>query len=235
MIVYRDGAVTVVNKPAGMLSEPGGNGRDVISAVRELTGTECRPVHRLDRGTAGLMVLANTAQAAAALSAAIAEGRMEKTYLAAVCGNPEPPEGEMRDLLFHDAGRNKSYTVRRMRKGVREARLTYRTLGSSDTENGPLTLVSVTLDTGRTHQIRVQFASRGMPLAGDGRYGGRSRGPAPALFSAGLRFPHPVTGEPMAFRALPDPEQEVWKPAAELLRALAARSGEQTEEGADNG
>ena len=235
MIVYRDGAVTVVNKPAGMLSEPGGNGRDVISAVRELTGTECRPVHRLDRGTAGLMVLANTAQAAAALSAAIAEGRMEKTYLAAVCGRPEPPEGEMRDLLFHDAGRNKSYTVRRMRKGVREARLTYRTLGSSDTENGPLTLVSVTLDTGRTHQIRVQFASRGMPLAGDGRYGGRSRGPAPALFSAGLRFPHPVTGEPMAFRALPDPEQEVWKPAAELLRALAARSGEQTEEGADNG
>ncbi len=237
MIVYRDEAVTVVNKPAGMLSEPGGNGRNVISAVRELTGTECRPVHRLDRGTGGLMVLANTAAAAAALSAAIAEGRMEKTYLAAVCGRPEPPEGEMRDLLFRDAGKNKSYTVRRMRKGVREARLAYRTLGSEDTENGPLTLVSVTLDTGRTHQIRVQFASRGMPLAGDGKYGSRSRGPAPALFSAGLRFPHPVTGEPMAFRALPDPETEAWRPAAALLSACAAdmRNMRKDGEGADDG
>ncbi len=233
MIVYRDEAVTVVNKPAGMLSEPGGNGRNVISAVRELTGTECRPVHRLDRGTGGLMVLANTAQAAAALSAAIAEGRMEKTYLAAVGGTPEPPEGEMRDLLFHDTGKNRSYVVRRMRKGVREARLTYRTLGSTETENGLLTLVSVTLDTGRTHQIRVQFASRGMPLAGDRKYGSRFRSSVPALFSAGLRFPHPVTGEMMTFRALPDPEEEPWQPAADLLRRPAAARGE-TEEGSDN-
>ena len=235
MIVYRDHAVTVVNKPSGMLSEPDGTGRDVITAVREATGTECRPVHRLDRGTAGLMVLANTAAAAAALSGAIREGRMEKTYLAAVGGVPEPPEGEMRDLLFHDAGKNRSYVVRRMRKGVREARLTYRTLGSLETENGPLTLVSVTLDTGRTHQIRVQFATRGMPLVGDRTYGSRFRSPAPALFSAGLRFPHPATGEQMAFTAMPDPAQEAWWPAAELLRALAPRTEERAEEGAENG
>ncbi len=235
MIVYRDDAVTVVNKPAGMLSEPGGKDRDVVTAVWELTGAKCRLVHRLDRGTAGLMVLANTAAAAAALSAAVAERRMEKTYLAAVAGVPETPEGEMRDLLFHDAGKNRSYVVRRMRKGVREARLTYHTLGSLETENGPLTLVSVTLDTGRTHQIRVQFATRGMPLLGGRTYGSRFRSPSPALFSAGLRFPHPVTGEQMAFTAMPDPAQEAWRPAAELLSALASRTEERTEEGAENG
>ena len=233
MIVYRDDAVTVVNKPAGMLSEPGGAGDGVPAAVREATGTEVRLVHRLDRGTGGLMVLANTAAAAAALSAAIAEGRVEKTYLAAVGGVPEPPEGEMRDLLFRDSAKNRSYVVRRMRKGVREARLSYRTLGTAETENGPVTLVGVTLNTGRTHQIRVQFASRGMPLLGDRKYGSRVRSPAPALFSAGLKFPHPVTGETMAFRALPDPEDGPWRPAAELLRRLAQTREGQTEEGSD--
>ena len=233
MIVYRDDAVTVVNKPAGMLSEPGGVGENVIDAVRAATGTEVRPVHRLDRGTGGLMVLANTAAAAAALSAVIAEGRMEKTYLAAVGGVLEPPEGEMRDLLFRDSAKNRSYVVRRPRKGVREARLSYRTLASAETENGPVTLVGVTLGTGRTHQIHVQFASRGMPLLGDGKYGSRVRSPAPALFSAGLKFPHPVTGEPMAFRAVPDPEDGPWRPVADLLRRLAETREGQTEEGSD--
>ena len=231
MIVYADDAVTVVNKPAGMPSEPDGTGRDVIAAVREETGAECRLVHRLDRGTAGLMVVANTRKAAAALSAAIAEGRLEKTYLAAVGGIPEPSEGEMKDLLFRDAGKNRSYVVKRMRKGVREARLTYHALDSAETDFGPVTLVAVTLDTGRTHQIRVQFASRGMPLMGDGRYGSRCRGPAPALFSAGLRFPHPTSGEMMEFRAVPDPEEEPWRSVADMLRQLPGRD----EEGMENG
>lgn len=187
-------------KPAGIPSEgPGG----MTERLERQLGGRIFPVHRLDQAAAGLMVFATTAPAAAALSRAVREGRMEKEYFALVSGVPAEKAGRMADLLFHDARSNRVFPVRSRRKGVREAALTYQTVESRD----GVTLVRVTLETGRTHQIRVQFASRGMPLLGDGKYGSRSKGPL-ALWSCRLAFPRPDgKGTEQVF--LP-PEGEAW-------------------------
>ena len=130
---------------------------------------------------------------------------MEKEYLAVLRGHPPEKEGELIDLLFRDAAKNKSYVVKRMRKGVREAKLSYRTLAETD----KLTLVRVRLFTGRTHQIRVQFSSRGLPLLGDIRYGSKDANCSTALWSYRLALTHPITGERIDVTQ-PPPEQYPW-------------------------
>ena len=196
-IVYQDNDVIVCIKPAGLLSE--GEGEDsLLTVLAQQCGGQVFPVHRLDRGAAGLMVFARTSKAAADLSRAVQEKQLKKEYFALISGVPAEKEGGMTDFLFKDSRKGKVFAVKRPRKGVREARLTYRVLWT-DGEN---TLVRVALDTGRTHQIRVQFSSRGMPLLGDGKYGSRVKGDL-ALFSCGLGFPHPKTGKPMEFEAKP--------------------------------
>ena len=109
----------------------------------------------------------------------------------------------MRDLLYNDAARNKSFVVTRPRRGVKEALLDYELLASKEYGSLTLSALRIALHTGRSHQIRVQFASRGMPLVGDGRYGSAIRGCPLALWSERLRFAHPVTGEEMCFSAAP--------------------------------
>ena len=220
-ILYEDTALVVLDKPAGLTSEEG-----VPAALRQRWG---RPdayvgvIHRLDTGVSGLMVCARTPGAAAALTKqvtesqqayAILDGRAEagpgapaqpcflKTYRAVIAGGPDeqlPPEGILRDYLFKDSRKGRVFPVSRPRKGVREAVLEYRITAS----NGTLSLADITLHTGRTHQIRVQFASRRHPLWGDGKYGSRIKGDI-ALQSARLRFIHPDTGKEMDFR-LPVP------------------------------
>ena len=123
-------------------------------------------------------------------------------------GRPAADSGELRDLLFHDAARNKSFVVQRERKGVKQAALTYRLLATAETEQGPLSLLRVELQTGRSHQIRVQFASRRLPLLGDTRYGSRIRGEI-ALFSCALSFPDPGDGVGRSYAALP-PDAYPW-------------------------
>ena len=205
-VLYCDDSLLVCEKPAGVLSEPGPgkNLPDLAAAWLRARGErdELRTVHRLDKAVGGLTVLARTQAAAASLIAQIAARTAEKEYLAVLRGVPEAEEAVLEDLLFHDSRSNKTFVVTRPRKGVREAKLSYRVMDRAEGETGPLTLVRVKLHTGRTHQIRAQFSHRGLPLLGDIRYG--SKAPhGPALFSCYLAFDHPETGKRMKFELLP--------------------------------
>ena len=142
------------------------------------------------------MVFARNRKTAAALSRAVQEGEMVKEYLAVVHGVP-PEEGDWTDLLWKDSGKNKVFVVKRLRGGVKEARLEFWRLTA-----GEVSLVRVRLHTGRSHQIRVQFASRGYPLVGDHKYGSRDERTDPMLFSCCIRFPW--RGEQRRFEAMPD-------------------------------
>lgn len=128
-------------------------------------------VHRLDRAVGGVMVWARTPKAAAELSRQVQEKALKKAYFAVCSGIPTPDTGEMRDLLFKDSVKQKSFAVSSFRRGVKEALLDYRVLQTAALNGSPAALVRVTLHTGRFHQIRCQFATRGHPLLGDGKYG----------------------------------------------------------------
>ena len=199
-------------KPVGVRAQGEGE-TDLPALLKKQLGCEIYPVHRLDQAVGGVMVFAKTAPAAAKLSQAIAGGALQKEYLAVLEREPERAEGELSDLLFHDRTKNKTYVVSRQRKGVKEAKLAYRVL---DVQNG-LCLVRIRLYTGRTHQIRVQFASRGMPLVGDGKYGSRKNAASPALWSYALTLP--TGGAPARIRALPE-AAGVWTPFEKALEAL---------------
>ena len=200
-ILYEDAYLIVAVKPAGILSESEGMPKLLAGSI----GCErifC--VHRLDRDVGGVIVYAKDSATAANFSASIANHTIVKEYLTVVQGLPESPSGTLRDLLFHDAAKNKTYVVSRQRRGVREAALEYRLIATvQDAVAGPLSLLFVTLHTGRTHQIRVQFASRKLPVAGDRRYGSTLRDCNIALFSHGLSFAHPISGETTTLHALP--------------------------------
>ena len=214
-ILYSDNYIAVARKPRGVLSE-GSDAAGMPALVAAVLGGEIHTVHRLDRETAGVMLFARDGKTAGRLSAAMQAGDFCKEYAAVVHGVPDPAEGEMVDLLFRDAARGKSFIVQRERRGVRKAVLTYRTLATATVGDSPLSLVSVRLGTGRTHQIRVQFSGRAMPLYGDGRYGGRERAPL-GLFARRLAFSHPVSGKRMEL-SLPLPyEEEGFAPFSGML------------------
>ena len=178
-ILYQNADFVVCIKPVGLDSE-----QQVPDVLREQLGGEIFPLHRLDKNVGGVMVYARNKQAAASLSKAITQGEMVKEYVAMVHGQP-PAEGDWEDLLFKDSRRNKVFVVNRQRAGVKAARLSYRLLRA-----GEKSLVRVRLYTGRSHQIRVQFASRGYPLVGDHKYGSRDSADAPMLYSCCITFPY---------------------------------------------
>ncbi len=201
-ILFEDQHIIVVEKPTALVCESTAKGDGLADLLAEHTGGYIGTVHRLDRGVGGVMVYAKTPAAAAKLSAAVQAKELKKEYLAVVHGVPQPESGEMRDLLFHDRRQNKTFVVRRQRAGVKEALLEYDTVEALTTARGEeCTLVHVLLHTGRTHQIRVQFASRGLTLLGDGKYGARGDNRPIALFAKRLTFLHPVTRKQMQFEA----------------------------------
>ena len=190
-ILFSDRDIVLCVKPVGLDSEI-----QMPAALKETLGGEIYPVHRLDKNVGGVMVFARTQAAAASLSKAIQEGKLIKEYVALVHGNP-PESGDWEDLLWKDSRKNKVFVVKRMRGGVKKARLEFTRLTS-----GEESLVRIRLHTGRSHQIRVQFASRGYPLVGDHKYGARDNVPAPMLYSCKLTFPH--KGKRLEFEKLPD-------------------------------
>ena len=190
-LLYSDTGIAVCIKPVGLDSE-----MEIPAALKEMLGGECYPVHRLDKNVGGVMVYARTKAAAAALSKSIQEGTMVKEYVAMVHGMP-PEKGDWEDLLWKDSRKNKVFVVQRMRGGVKKARLEFVRLTQDE-----YSLVRIRLHTGRSHQIRVQFASRGFPLVGDHKYGARDSSPAPMLFSCKLTFPY--QGKTVQFETIPD-------------------------------
>ena len=199
-ILYCDDSIVVCVKPQRVLStdEPGG----VPDLVRQALGdpnADVRTVHRLDRVVGGLMVLARNAAAASELSRQIRDGEFQKEYLAVVHGEPGEPSGELRDLLYRDKARRMTMVATELGKGVQEAILRYRVLSKAE----GMSKVQIELLTGRTHQIRVQFASRNMPLVGERKYS-TLEDPCPiALWSHRLGFKHPVTGEELNYMKEP--------------------------------
>jgi len=203
-IVYMDESIIVCVKPAGMLStdSPGG----VPEALRQQLGTEnIRTVHRLDAAVSGLMLLARRKKTAADLGKQVMERGLGKEYLAVVHGRPEERSATLRDYLHRDKAKRMSFVVPEGSPESQEAVLDYEVLG----EKRGLSLVRIRLHTGRTHQIRVQFSSRGFPLYGDKKYGLGEDGGI-ALWSARLQFTHPKTGQEMDIRKAPDTEKYPW-------------------------
>ena len=200
-VLYKDNDIVVVIKPVGVLSEEGDGSLPAL-LQEELSLKEVFPIHRLDRTVGGVMVYALNKKSAAALSTAVQNGDMKKRYLAIVHGTPEENSGTFEDLLFKDSKKNKSFVVSRERKGVKKASLEYEVLKSDEGK----TLVKILLHTGRSHQIRVQFSSRKMPLVGDGKYGALDNEKSICLFSHSLTFSHPKSGDVVEFSAMPEGE-----------------------------
>ena len=187
-ILYSDKGIVVCVKPVGLDSE-----HELPQVLREALGGDIFPIHRLDKNVGGVMVFARTKGAAAALSKAVQDGTLIKEYVARVHGTP-PDSGDWTDLLFKDSTKNKVFVVKKERKGVKKARLEF-VRQQND-------LVRIRLHTGRSHQIRVQFASRGFPLLGDHKYGAKDEYSAPLLFSCCLSFPW--NGQQMRLERLPE-------------------------------
>ncbi len=197
-ILYEDNFLIVCEKPLGILSQPDlGDGEDMLTILKEYRKDKKEEeyiglVHRLDRNVGGAMVFSKKTSVTSKLSTAIQERNFVKEYYAVVHGRPEEDSGVLKDFMFKDSKKNKSFVVDRVRKGVKEASLEYELLDSKTVEDEIFSLVKIRLHTGRTHQIRVQFSSRKMPLVGDGKYGSKNNKCEAALWSHRLIFKHPA-------------------------------------------
>ena len=205
-VCYQDEEVLICVKPARVLStdEPGGLPELLRLQLGQPQG-DLRTVHRLDRVVSGLMVLARNPAAASELSRQVREGEFQKSYYAVVHGIPEKERDTLEDLLGRDKARKMTYVAEQPGKGIQQASLSYRLLDSIQS----FAKLEIRLHTGRTHQIRVQFASRGFPLVGERKYSTLDDPCEIALYSQGIGFRHPVSGNWMQFRHEP-PEAYPW-------------------------
>lgn len=210
-ILYEDKNILFCVKPAGVLSQSDEKGRENMPALlSEQCGCEIFPVHRLDKEVGGVMVFAKSSFAAAKMSEITAShDKFIKEYLAVVEGSPEASD-VLEDLLYYDKNKNKTYVVKKERRGVKKAKLSYETLGRVSENGKELTLVKVKLYTGRTHQIRVQFASRGFPIVGDRRYGASALSNSIHLFSHKIEFVSPFDNSAIGFSVKPQ-NASMWR------------------------
>ncbi len=215
MIIHKENDFVICQKPAGISSQKAKDGKtSMIELVANELGIpkeSVYPIHRLDNAVGGTMIYAVTKDGARKLSQIVAENKMKKRYLAVICAIPEEKEAVLCDLLFKDSSKNKSYVVKRMRKGVKKASLEYKTLKTAEHDGKSYSLIDVLLHTGRTHQIRVQFASRKMPLAGDRKYGSGKDGFELGLWSHCLEFENPFDNSKLLeFKTEPDWNKMPW-------------------------
>jgi 23S rRNA pseudouridine1911/1915/1917 synthase len=199
-IRYMDNYLIICEKPVGISSESPG----LPDLLLEQTGKKVFPVHRLDRSTGGLIISAFSPDSCSSMQRLFQLDQIEKEYLAVVSGKPSEMAGFYHDLLYHDKRQNKTYIVKNIRKGVKDALCEWNILQTVPFEKSTLSLIKVMLHSGRTHQIRVQFGSRRMPLVGDRKYGSRISSDAPALWSCSIRFSHPCAiGQTVAVSSFP--------------------------------
>ena len=204
-ILYEDKGIIVCVKPFGTLSERSDDAKSLPRLIESERGLdELFVIHRLDREVFGVMVYAKDVSCAQRLSKSVAERSFDKEYLAIIEGEMEERGGELKDLLLRDQRKNKTYVVDRSRKGVKEASLEYETLGAAEGSS----LLRIKLHTGRTHQIRVHFASRRHPVEGDRKYGSKVKMQGIALCSYKVGFEHPLSGKYMSFSYLPTDNAE---------------------------
>ena len=214
-ILYKNRDFLVCVKPQGVPSQPDPTGCEdmtsLLSAQLREGGEsgDIFVVHRLDRATGGVMVYARTRAASAALSRLVAEkDGFEKHYLAAVLGAPEQAQGNMTDYLFKDGAQKKAFVVKGERKGAKLASLDYEVKSTVKTGEKTFSLLEIALHTGRFHQIRVQLASRGMPIYADGKYGSREKATYLALWAHKIAFSY--CGKAYSFEKCPDFNSIPW-------------------------
>lgn len=219
-ILYEDSDLIVCVKPEGVESEAAkGFAPDMVNMIRNHLAAENRGgapyvgvIQRLDRPVTGIMVFAKNKKTAGALSKELREGNMKKTYRAVILGHPEQENGVFTDWVVKEPSTNLSRTAGKAEEGAKEAKLSYRVLKTAVIAGEPAAEVEIRLLTGRHHQIRVQFASRGLPLVGDRKYNPAYREVPPkgicgthelgrhlCLASVSLSFTHPATRKPMNF------------------------------------
>lgn len=214
-ILFEDKFMIVCVKPIGASSEWTEEGYDMVTLLSDYRADRGEDdyigvIHRLDKGVGGVMVYTKRNDTAGILSKQLTNGRFKKEYVA-VCEGHTEDSGIMEDFLFHDSRRNKTYVVKKERKGVRKAILEYETIARKTDGKKEYSMVRVRLLTGRTHQIRAQFASRRLPLLGDGKYGASDSNLPIALWCERLSFDHPKTGKPVEFSMSPDMNTGGWK------------------------
>ena len=221
-ILYEDRDLVAIEKPPLVPSQPDPSGdADAMTLTAEALAASARPstlypIHRLDRIVGGVMVFAKTKKSAAALSALVAGGGLSKTYLAVLDG-AVPSSGVLEDYLIKDSLTSRAHSVPKERRGAKLARLSYETVATAMEGERVRTLVRVVLETGRFHQIRIQFSVRNAPILGDGKYGSRARCTC-ALFAHALTLP--VRDGTRTVLALPPCESYPWSLFAEPISAL---------------
>ena len=207
-VIYEDNHVIVAEKPCNVPSQADNTGDDDMLTLvkRYIKDKYQKPgevylglVHRLDRPVGGIMVFARTSKAASRLSEAIRTNQFSKTYLAVVEGILDKKEGHLENYLWKDEALNKSVVVSKEKRGAKLASLSYEVLE----EKEKLSLVKIHLETGRHHQIRVQFSHIGHPLYGDQKYGKNNPNQQIALWAYQLAFKHPTKDAVMKFECMP--------------------------------
>ena len=209
-ILYEDNQIIIVEKEPNIPSQADKTGdMDMLTMVKEYIKEKYNKpgeayiglVHRLDRPVGGVMVFARTSKSASRLSEQVRNKTLQKTYIAVVDGKIEQSEGILEDYLYKDERNNMSKVVNKNKKNSKLAKLKYELLDYDEKRN--LSTVKIKLDTGRHHQIRVQFANFGHSLYGDQKYGIRGKGKQIRLWAYELSFEHPIKKEMMTFKSIP--------------------------------